>query len=350
MYLPEDGRLHAQRCSLAAIFGNRVRRRLDSKESAGSRRHRCLAMSQPSSGDLGVPVASGGVAATAAWDSRLQEDLLNVVCRGALRLRGVGCVISCRSRPRKRNSLRALEEDQATASRPWILRRSRARHCGPVLHWGRRLQRSRRFHGRGTRNHHRYQTIMKIYWRLLCVSLLCLGAGRVEGLQRWGSQFGKAPLLERFFWKTLDFAYPDEASRQMAMMRGDFVPENALPVGIEIWRNKLFVTVPRWRNGIPATLNYISLDTNRGGSPRLTPYPNWAQNKAGACGTGMTTAYRIHADACDRLWVLDTGTIGIGNTTVQACPYTLNVFDLTTDKISRQYRLRPEDINMVSLS
>nr|XP_033324551.1 protein yellow isoform X1 [Megalopta genalis] len=188
--------------------------------------------------------------------------------------------------------------------------------------------------------------MMKIYWGLLCASLLCLGAGKVEGLQRWGSKYGKAPLLERFFWRALDFAYPDESSRQMAMMRGDFVPENALPVGIEVWRNKLFVTVPRWRNGIPATLNYISLDANRGGSPRLTPYPNWALNKAGACGTGLTTAYRIHADACDRLWVLDTGTIGIGNTTVQACPYTLNVFDLTTDKILRQYRLRPEDINM----
>lgn len=44
--------------------------------------------------------------------------------------------------------------------------------------------------------------------------------------------------------------------------------------------------------GIPATLNYISLDTNRGGSPKLTPYPNWAQNKAGACGSAITTAYR----------------------------------------------------------
>ena len=58
---------------------------------------------------------------------------------------------------------------------------------------------------------------------------------------------------------------------------------------------------------------------------------------------------RIHADSCDRLWVLDTGTIGIGNTTVQACPYTLNVFDLTTDKLIRQYKLRPEDINQVRL-
>ncbi|OAD55981.1 Protein yellow [Eufriesea mexicana] len=148
---------------------------------------------------------------------------------------------------------------------------------------------------------------------LLFVSFLYFG--RVNGIQRWGSQFGQAPLLERFFWRSLDFAYPDETSRTVAMMKGEFVPENALPVGIEIWRNKLFVTVPRWRNGIPATLNYISLDTNRGGSPKLTPYPNWAQNKAGACGSAITTAYRIHADVCDRLWVLDTGTIGTGNTT-----------------------------------
>nr|ADD51174.1 yellow-like protein [Apis mellifera] len=181
---------------------------------------------------------------------------------------------------------------------------------------------------------------------VLLASLLYLGNESVHGIQRWGTQFGQAPLLERFFWRTLNYAYPDEASKTMAMMKGEYIPENALPVGIEIWRNKLFVTVPRWRNGIPATLTYISLDTNRGGSPKLTPYPNWAQNKAGACGSAITTAYRIHADSCDRLWVLDTGTIGIGNTTIQACPYTLNIFDLTSDKLLRQYRLRAEDINM----
>lgn len=49
------------------------------------------------------------------------------------------------------------------------------------------------------------------------------------------------------------------------------------------------------------------------------------------------------------MWVLDTGTIGIGNTTIQACPYTLNIFDLTSDKLLRQYRLRAEDINMARI-
>ncbi|KAL6440479.1 hypothetical protein ACFW04_003182 [Cataglyphis niger] len=175
--------------------------------------------------------------------------------------------------------------------------------------------------------------------------LLLLWTENVDGIQIWDMQTERAPLWERFTWKTMDFAYPDQRSRKLAIVSGEYIPENSLPVGIEIWRNKLFVTVPRWRNGIPSTLNYIPLDVNQDVSPKLIPYPSWSQNRAGACGSGLTTVYRIHADACDRLWVLDTGTIGIGETNMQACPYTLNVFDLKTDKIIRQYRLRPEDIN-----
>ncbi|XP_025266133.1 protein yellow [Camponotus floridanus] len=180
---------------------------------------------------------------------------------------------------------------------------------------------------------------------LISIFLSLRTIGNVDGVQIWSMQVGRAPLWERFIWRTMDFAYPDQRSRQSAIASGEYVPENSLPVGIEIWKNKLFITVPRWRNGIPATLNYIPLDVNQGVSPKLIPYPNWSQNRAGACGSGLTTVYRIHADACDRLWVLDTGTIGIGDTTVQACPYTLNIFDLRTDKIIRQYRLRSDDIN-----
>ncbi|XP_034952021.1 protein yellow-like [Chelonus insularis] len=184
------------------------------------------------------------------------------------------------------------------------------------------------------------------FFILLSTSLVITNSGSVSGLKGWaGSHFGRSPILERFSWQMLDWAYPDLMSRNAAIASGEYMPENGLPVGIEIWQNKLFVTVPRWKDGIPATLNYISLDTHRGGSPKLNPYPNWAQNKAGDCEIGLTTAYRIHADECDRLWVLDTGTIGIGNTTIQACPYTLNIFDLTTDKIIRKYPLKPDDIN-----
>lgn len=87
---------------------------------------------------------------------------------------------------------------------------------------------------------------MNTIYLLIAFVLLCQS---VYGLQRWASHFGNAPLLERYAWKILDWAYPDDASRQRAIANGEFVPENALPVGIEIWKNKLFVTVPRWRNG-----------------------------------------------------------------------------------------------------
>ncbi|XP_049808262.1 protein yellow-like [Schistocerca nitens] len=157
-----------------------------------------------------------------------------------------------------------------------------------------------------------------------------------------GTETGK--LVERFAWRQLDFAYPDAQSRQNALRTGDFIPENNLPVGIEVWGDKLFVTVPRWRQGIPATLNYIPLSTASPDSPQLIPYPDWETNREGNCN-GLTTVYRIKADACDRLWVLDVGTVGYDNTTENVCPYSINVYDLHTNRRLRRYQLRPDDTN-----
>jgi hypothetical protein len=60
---------------------------------------------------------------------------------------------------------------------------------------------------------------------------------------------GTFKLQEVFRWSAVDYAYPDEYTRAQAIATQRFVPENNLPVGIEIWNDKLFVTVPRWRVG-----------------------------------------------------------------------------------------------------
>ncbi|KAJ9588884.1 hypothetical protein L9F63_017824 [Diploptera punctata] len=151
-------------------------------------------------------------------------------------------------------------------------------------------------------------------------------------------------LVEKFAWNVLDYAYPDQATKQHALNTGEFIPQNGIPVGIEVWRDKLFVTVPRWRKGIPSTLNYVNLRNNYNKSPALIPYPDWRTNKEGNC-EGVTTTYRIKADACDRLWVLDSGTLGIENTTQQLCPYGILVYDLHTDRLIRRYNFKPEDTN-----
>ncbi|XP_060663909.1 protein yellow [Drosophila nasuta] len=152
-------------------------------------------------------------------------------------------------------------------------------------------------------------------------------------------------LQERYSWNQLDFAFPSERLKEQAIATGDYIPQNALPVGVEHFGNRLFVTVPRWRDGIPATLTYINMDHSLTGSPELIPYPDWRSNTAGDCANSITTAYRIKVDECGRLWVLDTGTVGIGNTTTNPCPYAVNVFDLTTNTRIRRYELRSDDTN-----
>lgn len=70
-------------------------------------------------------------------------------------------------------------------------------------------------------------------------------------------------LKEVFHWKILDFDFPDEAARKNALATGQFIPENNLPLGVEIWKDKLFITVPRWKSGIPASLTYVDLAGNQ---------------------------------------------------------------------------------------
>nr|Q9GP81.1 RecName: Full=Protein yellow; Flags: Precursor [Drosophila guanche]CAC16215.1 Yellow protein [Drosophila guanche] len=152
-------------------------------------------------------------------------------------------------------------------------------------------------------------------------------------------------LQERYSWNQLDFAFPSARLKEQALASGDYIPTNALPVGVEHFGNRLFVTVPRWRDGIPATLTYINMDHSVTGSPELIPYPDWRANTAGDCSNSITTAYRIKVDECGRLWVLDTGTVGIGNTTTNPCPYAINIFDLTTNTRIRRYELPAADTN-----
>ncbi|KAH9641909.1 hypothetical protein HF086_011659 [Spodoptera exigua] len=151
-------------------------------------------------------------------------------------------------------------------------------------------------------------------------------------------------LQEMFSWNVMDWNYPDPYSRQQAIQSGALVQENALPVGIERWRNKLFVSVPRWKAGIPATLNYIPLDAPYDPSPKLNPYPSFAGNELGNCQSGLNTVYRVKVDKCDRLWVLDVGTYGYDANVTNLCPYSLNIYDLNTDQRIRRYVFRPEDI------
>lgn len=55
-----------------------------------------------------------------------------------------------------------------------------------------------------------------------------------------------AKLQEKFRWKEVSYAWPSESAKEDAMKTGRYQPENNLPLGLDVWKNKLFITVPRF--------------------------------------------------------------------------------------------------------
>ncbi|XP_018561263.1 L-dopachrome tautomerase yellow-f2-like [Anoplophora glabripennis] len=129
----------------------------------------------------------------------------------------------------------------------------------------------------------------------------------------------------------------------------DYRFENNIPMGSNVWQNKLFITVPRRRLGVPSTLNYVPLNSPNKHNVPLIPYPNWDKNLySDTSGTGenFVSVYRVAVDKCDRLWFVDTGTLEIPGNKTKVKPTTLIIMDLQTDKVIQQYvipldQLRP---------
>lgn len=52
-------------------------------------------------------------------------------------------------------------------------------------------------------------------------------------------------LEEKYSWQELEFAWPSEEIKQEAIKSGRYVESHNLPLGLEVWKDKFFITVPR---------------------------------------------------------------------------------------------------------
>jgi len=129
-----------------------------------------------------------------------------------------------------------------------------------------------------------------------------------------------------------------------------YIYENNIPMGANQWRNKLFVTVPRRRAGVPSTLNYLWINNTQKHNVPLIPYPNWEINQLPTAGEHdhLVSVYRTAVDACDRLWMVDTGLIEIPGNNTRVLPPSIVIVDLHTDQVIRRYTLKSSDYLSVS--
>lgn len=143
-------------------------------------------------------------------------------------------------------------------------------------------------------------------------------------------------------WNSLDFVFSSPKEREEALASRRFIPENCIPLDMDVdynsnsIRSRVFVTVPRFIEGIPATLGTISQQQGASG-PLIEPYPNaaiQATPEDGRC-QGIISVFRTMIDECNRLWIVDTGKIGDR----RICLPKIIAFDLRTDQIIHQYQI-----------
>ncbi|XP_055523490.1 major royal jelly protein 1-like isoform X2 [Wyeomyia smithii] len=143
-------------------------------------------------------------------------------------------------------------------------------------------------------------------------------------------------------WNSLDFVFSSPVERENALATRRFIPENCVPLDMDVdynsnlMRSRVFVTVPRFIEGIPATLTTISSHVGAGG-PLLEPYPNAAiqSNPEDSRCNGIVSVFRTMIDDCNRLWIADTGKIGDR----RICLPKIVAFDLRTDQIIHRYEI-----------
>ncbi|KAG6442338.1 hypothetical protein O3G_MSEX002307 [Manduca sexta] len=150
-----------------------------------------------------------------------------------------------------------------------------------------------------------------------------------------------------FRWKQIDYQYPSPLERQAAIDNGNFNQSNVIPLGIERWKDRVFVSTPRWKKGVPVTLSSIPIDSSSE-SPLLTPYPDWEWHDAVNC-TGFTSVFRMSVDHCGVMWVLDSGQVEAFETPRQLCPPTLFAINLENNAVLAKYPIPSEFVLQNSL-
>lgn len=60
-----------------------------------------------------------------------------------------------------------------------------------------------------------------------------------------------------YSWNVIEYNFPNDNIRNTLISNGDYIEENNMPNSMQIWNDKIFITIPRWKNGVPSNLNFF---------------------------------------------------------------------------------------------
>lgn len=152
------------------------------------------------------------------------------------------------------------------------------------------------------------------------------------------------PFQVVFQWNTIDVIWPSEEKQNYATEHGDYIPANNFIAGVKFWKGKMYLTVPRWKSGVPVTLGVTSATVVDGNTaPKLEAFPNWDMQEVGDCNA-FQLVQSMEIDPKGRMWVLDSGKMSPLSVEVKTtCPPRLVILDLEKNgEILRTYEFPPQ--------
>ncbi|KAF7279209.1 hypothetical protein GWI33_007527 [Rhynchophorus ferrugineus] len=126
-------------------------------------------------------------------------------------------------------------------------------------------------------------------------------------------------------WVYLNYTWTSAHHYRWALESRCYIPENNAPVGFEVYENAVFVSVPRFRPGVPATLTVFDRNTASKLNPLLSPYPDWDSNDLSSC-RNLQSVQSMKVDTRGVMWVID----GVRINNLTRCPPKLVLLDLRT--------------------
>ncbi|KAK3091037.1 hypothetical protein FSP39_016673 [Pinctada imbricata] len=154
-------------------------------------------------------------------------------------------------------------------------------------------------------------------------------------------------MLHLFQWSTaisytltsltsVDYLW-SKADRTEAIRNKTFISENNIITGIKVYKGRTFVTVPRWKPGVPSTLNEIvKTDDNR---YVLKPFYDWTWQTIGDCNA-LQYVQSMEVDPnTGYMWIIDTGRVNtiVSGHVLNICPPKLRVVEIDTGNIKLEY-------------
>lgn len=160
--------------------------------------------------------------------------------------------------------------------------------------------------------------------KLLCVFSLVLSSSLAEE---------KAQFRVIKEWDYINFTWPNPSSYLEATQNGGYAPENITVSGVMFYDGFYYLSMPRMKGGVPATLGKIPAGNNP--TPLVQPFPDWSMNKLDDCDA-IQNCQNVEIDSKGQMWILDSGrTNTLSKTPTVVCTPKLIIYDLKSNKTTR---------------